>query len=539
MSNARTSLDLRITRELMDVFADLSGDRSSLHMDPAFGRRSMYGSNVVHGMLPLMFLPVLIRQLNPSGPLRISRIQGRFLKPLFPGDGIMISGTTEATGTGLKILFEVKRGDSLMTRGSISCGPAGTDVMPMDAAPGRMLTEHLSEADHRFEDIATGIRTTIAYLWGPEQAAACRDLITKGGHDGSVVNTVDIGAFGATALLSTLVGMRMPGRTATFQEFELDLARPLPPGPGRLSAVTAFRSAATNTITQDVELQVNDGPVARGKVSVHVAQAPFKPPTMEELAQGGTGFGLQDQVVLISGASRGIGAVTAKLFALHGARTVIDHRSSAAEAEAIVAEIRAHGGQAMAVQADVSDAEAVRAMIRTVEKAWGPVDVLVNNAAANFRPIPFLETSWDQVQADIDTIVKGAFNMAQAVIPGFLAKGGGRIVNLSTIAVETPPPQQTKYVLAKAALNGLTRSLAVEFADRNIRVNMVVPSFVETDLTSGHSRVAVNQMRAASPMKRISTARDVAEAILYLASPRSGFTTGQKLMVTGGLAPFL
>ncbi|MCB9170914.1 MAG: SDR family oxidoreductase [Flavobacteriales bacterium] len=542
MSNGDHSLQLYIGREMVEAFAAFSGDRSSLHIDPEFGRRGMFGANVVHGMLPLMFLPPLVHRSLASDRWRIARAQARFLRPILPGGTVRLTCTVAHAGPGpAKLYFEAHRGDQVATRGSLLVereGPAAP--LPGDRPEGLMV-ERPDEAEHAFDTITTGIRSTLNFQWGPEQARALRQLQAMAAPAVEVheLEGGDPGAFAQIALLSTLVGMRMPGRTATFQEFELDLEHPLPVGDGSLAAEVGFRSTTAHTIAQDVSIRSGDTAIARGRVSVQVARPPFEPPTMDQLAKEGIDLGLAGQVVLITGASRGIGATTAKLFALHGARVVIDHRASANEADAIVREITDHGGEALAIQADVTDADAVRRMVDQVERTWGPVDVLVNNAVANFRPIPFLGTAWADVQADIDVVLKGAINTSQAVIPGFLTKGGGCIVNVSTIAVDAPPPLQTKYVVAKAALNGLSRALAVEFADRNIRVNMVVPHFVETDLTSGHGRVAVNQMKAASPMKRLATAREVADAIVFLASPRAGYTTGQRSMVTGGALPLL
>ena len=131
-----------------------------------------------------------------------------------------------------------------------------------------------------------------------------------------------------------------------------------------------------------------------------------------------------------------------------------------AEAETVANEINACGGDAIIHKADVTDPEQVRAMINEIVARSGTVHVLVNSAASNFRAIPFLETTWENVQDDLDVIVKGAFNCAQAVLPLMIAQGGGKIVNLSTVAVEVPPQDQFKYVVAKSALTGITRSLA-------------------------------------------------------------------------------
>jgi len=116
---------------------------------------------------------------------------------------------------------------------------------------------------------------------------------------------------------------------------------------------------------------------------------------------------------------------------------------------------------------------------------------------------------------------------------------GGKIVNIGTIATDNPPANQAKYVVSKSALVGLTRSLAVEFAAHNIQINMVVPNFVETDLTKHIAKMFVEKIKNDTPMKRLALANDVAKAVVFLASSQASFTTGQRIMVTGGAAPFL
>jgi 3-oxoacyl-[acyl-carrier protein] reductase len=166
------------------------------------------------------------------------------------------------------------------------------------------------------------------------------------------------------------------------------------------------------------------------------------------------------------------------------------------------------------------------------------VDVLVNNAARDYRPVPFLNLRWEDVDADLAVIVRGAFLCCQRVIPHMLARGGGRIVNVASVATDDPPPDQAKYVMAKSALVGLTRSLSIEFASRNILVNMVSPSFVETDFVAHVQEGFRSRIAQDTPMRRLASPIDVARAIAFLASPLASFTTGQKIMVTGGGAPY-
>ena len=170
---------------------------------------------------------------------------------------------------------------------------------------------------------------------------------------------------------------------------------------------------------------------------------------------------------------------------------------------------------------------------------YGTVHALVNNAVGDFYPIPFRELTWERLQQDLDVVVKGAFYCCQEVLPLMVANGGGKIVNVSSIAVDDPPPGQSKYVVVKSALMGLTRSLAVELAPHNIQVNMVAASMVETDLVKHIPKLFVAGLRNDAPMKRLANTIDVAKAIVMLTSSLAPFTSGQRLVVTGGRPPFV
>jgi 3-oxoacyl-[acyl-carrier protein] reductase len=178
-------------------------------------------------------------------------------------------------------------------------------------------------------------------------------------------------------------------------------------------------------------------------------------------------------------------------------------------------------------------------MMAAIQARYDTVHILVNNAVADAYPIPFMELTWDHLQRDLDVTLKGAFNCCQEVLPLMQRNGGGKIINLSSVFTDTPPPLQTKYVVSKSALTGLTRSLAVEFAPHHIQVNLVQASIVETDLSKHVPKIFLSGMKHDTPMKRHASTSDVAKAVVFLASALSSFTTGQRILVTGGNPPFL
>lgn len=247
------------------------------------------------------------------------------------------------------------------------------------------------------------------------------------------------------------------------------------------------------------------------------------------------------KVVLVTGAGRGIGAAIARAFAAEGGLVVVNYLQNAAAAEAVVNDCKQLGGDAWAVQADVSSAPAVNAMVAQVLAETGRLDVLVNNAFAAYSFDPeqrkmFWELAWDDYQRQLDGAVRATFNVCQAVLPHFKKRSQGAIINLASDLVERPSVPYHDYSTAKSALIGFSRNLAAELGPLGIRVNCVAPGLVAPTAASRQTKEEVKDMIAAqTPLRRIATPDDVAGPVLFLASSWSGFMTGQTLFVDGGL----
>lgn len=242
---------------------------------------------------------------------------------------------------------------------------------------------------------------------------------------------------------------------------------------------------------------------------------------------------LKGRVAIVTGSGRGIGRAAAEALAAEGAHVVItdiDAQTAAATAQAIAA----RGHSAIGVAADVCDAQAVEALVAQTVKAFGKVDILVNNAG--FTRDKYLtkmpETDWDAV---VNTILKGAFLCTKAALPSMIEQQWGRIINISSRA-HLGNPGQTNYSAAKAGLIGFTRALALEQGKFNITANAIAPGFIETELVKAlptYERLR-DAALARNPVPRLGRPEDIADAILFLASDRSGYITGDTLHVTGG-----
>jgi len=242
------------------------------------------------------------------------------------------------------------------------------------------------------------------------------------------------------------------------------------------------------------------------------------------------------RVALITGASRGIGAATARVLAQDGFRVVVNYRSSATEADEVVAAIAAAGGEALAIRADVTVADDVSTMFGETEQRWGPVDVLVHNALIPYDITSFADLTWEQLGGKLDRELHAAFLLTKAVVPAMTSRGYGRLLYLTAEPSRHPRNGMINLGVSKAAMNQFVRYIALELAPHGITANLVAPATVQG--TSMNQKLTPEQLRslgAAAPMGRLVTPDEVAKTLAFLASEDSGFTTGHYFPLDGGL----
>ena len=244
-------------------------------------------------------------------------------------------------------------------------------------------------------------------------------------------------------------------------------------------------------------------------------------------------FSLNGKVAVVTGASQGIGRDTALALAEAGAKVAVTARSEE-KLLALVADIAAAGGTAFAVKMDVADAEQVKAGFKLVLEKFGRLDILVNNAAIT-RDGLAMRMKAEDWEAVLRTNLTGAHLCIQQALPTMMKARAGRIINISSVVAQSGNPGQANYVAAKAGLIGLTKAVAVEIASRNITVNAVAPGFIETPMTDALPDKVKEEVKTRIPLGRMGSARDVAAAIVFLASDEAGYITGHVLNVNGGM----
>jgi 3-oxoacyl-[acyl-carrier protein] reductase len=244
-------------------------------------------------------------------------------------------------------------------------------------------------------------------------------------------------------------------------------------------------------------------------------------------------FSLKDKVALVTGASQGIGRATSLALAESGAKVVVAARN-ADKLASLVTEIEAAGNEAFAVPMNVADAGQVKSGFQQLLGKFGKLDILVNNAAIT-RDTLALRMKLEDWDAVVRTNLTGAYLCIQQALGVMLRQRSGRIINITSVVAETGNAGQANYVASKAGLIGLTRAIAVEVASRSITVNAVAPGFIETPMTDPLSAELKEKMKSLIPLGRFGKDREIATAIVFLASDEAGYITGQVLDVNGGM----
>ena len=543
----------KITKEIIHEFALISGDFNSLHTDKEYGKQSAYGNNIAHGMIPVLLLlaNVFNKYQDKKIVAGLSEMVCTFAKPVLVGDTINSSFELHETkGDSDLYRFQIhdRNGAELVTHGKFNI-------------VSRMAKEERLE--YREDD--SNATVSIVAPGAGEKVQLLKDIHISSCHEFdfscsrlskiAILNLAGIDSENMTKLslndyflstqmiffcaLSTSVGMFMPGRYATFSDFKIKFKPFVFDTHYKLIGEVVSKNESASMIKKTVKfVMANSEQVAEAKLSVKLVEPKLALIDQYSLTEELENFGLRNKVALVTGSSRGVGSIIAKYLSSFGVKIVINYLTNSDAAEAVVKSIISSGGEAIAIKADVSDEESVKNMFCTIDREYGKLDILVNNAVSGYKLQSFENLSWGDLSKEIDVVLKGAFLCSKYTVPLMEKSGGGKIVNISTQFTFHPIPQSVKYITAKSALEGLTRSMAVDLAKKNIFVNSISPSIMETDLTKSVSKMEFMINKKSTPLGRIAEPIDVAKTVMYLSSALSSFTTGQNIKVTGGNPPF-
>jgi 3-oxoacyl-[acyl-carrier protein] reductase len=539
----KLSIEFQITQSMIESFAKLSGDYNSMHMNIEVARKSRFRQTIVHGMLPLSFLSIIQKKF-PQQQIVFKELSAHFNKPVYADDAISLNISIQPKADNLYSFqshWRRKENDELLllAKGKMIVDDIKTNIAEKadDGSRNSFLltptTENqylINELNDQKEVLDFSVTTELA-----EQYA--KNVLNAANESDNILQLCP--NLLATLLLSTMVGMRLPGRYATFTRFNINFSQNLTLRQKyKLHASLEKVSVAAEHIDASCDIRFQDEVYATGKYEVVLNSPPKVMLSSAQIKRTFMDFGLAGKVAMVTGASRGIGETTAKLFAMYGVKTVVCYFRGHSDAQAIVKDINQEGGEAFAVQCDLTDDAQVASMMQQVINRYGNIDILVNNAVREFTPKDVLDLDWKDYLKEMEVSVKGMHACCKAVIPMFKKAGQGKIINLSTIAVANPVSGQSRYITAKSAVEGYSKSLAVELTRFNIQVNLVIPNMTDTDLVSVIPALFRDRIANERASQRHVQPVEVAQSIIYLASSWSSAMTGQKIVLNLGEPPF-
>ena len=338
------------------------------------------------------------------------------------------------------------------------------------------------------------------------------------------------GMLGAS-FISTVIGTKIPGTGALWLSQNMEFLLPVRLGDRLVIKCSVLEKhdrdrllVLSTTITNQNQHTVLSG---TGKVKV-LSPKPLKTDIIVT----------EDPVAIVTGGSGGIGRAISLALAKNGYNVVVNYRSNKYQAERLVSLINGLGAaKAIAVQADISTLKGSRLLCEQTLKTFGSISLLVNNASPAINSKSFDNSSWDDMQSQIDVQVKGAFHMCKFVVPHMTELGKGCIINITSQVVDSQPTSGwTGYAMAKGALKIFSNYMAAELGVKGIRVNCVAPGMCETPLIGDISEKVQLMTARQTPLRRIADPQDIADSVVYLASDSASFVTGVSLPVNGGIA---
>lgn len=335
------------------------------------------------------------------------------------------------------------------------------------------------------------------------------------------------GMLGAS-FISTIIGTKLPGDGALWFSQSLEFLLPV-----RIGDVLTIKAEVLkkNDREQIIELKTdifnqNRQIVTKGISKVKV----IEPEEDAEVESVDDSY----KTALVIGGTGGIGKATCIQLAKDGFNVIIHYNNNKKVAEQIKNEIESFGQKASCISANILDENEIRELVSKSNRTFGKIDIIANCAAVVIPTIKFMDLVWDDYSKQMDISIKSIFNIIQAILPSMIENGYGKIINIGSLSTEKPNSDWSHYITAKSALIGLTKSLAFELGPKGIRVNMVTPSLVNTDLTSDIPEKIKLLTASQTPLRRLALAKDVANTISFLASDKSDFLTGENIRVNGG-----